>query len=338
VFQFDGMLWFLLLPLPWLVAWYWPAYRERRITVRVPFLDRLACLTGQSLDASPRASSVSRGQLVLNWLVWILIVVALARPQWLEEPLTRTLPARDLLVAVDLSGSMDTEDFTDTEGRQVDRLSAVKQVLRDFLARREDDRIGLIVFGSAAFVQLPFTADKEAVQQMLDETTVRMAGPKTMLGDAIGLAITLFERSEVPERLMIVLTDGNDTGSQVPPVRAAEIARDRDVLIHTIGVGDPTTVGEEALDETALKAVASATGGSYFHAANREELEQIYARLDELAPRKVETISHRPRRDLFHWPLAAAVLLTLLYHGLAAIGTRATGKRVTGASAEGLSP
>jgi Ca-activated chloride channel family protein len=338
VFQFDGMLWFLLLPLPWLVAWYWPAYRERRVTVRVPFLDRLACLTGQSLDVSPRASSVSRGQLVLNWLVWILIVVALARPQWLEEPLTRTLPARDLLVAVDLSGSMDTEDFTDTEGRQVDRLSAVKQVLRDFLARREDDRIGLIVFGSAAFVQLPFTADKEAVQQMLDETTVRMAGPKTMLGDAIGLAITLFERSEVPERLMIVLTDGNDTGSQVPPVRAAEIARDRDVLIHTIGVGDPTTVGEEALDETALKAVASATGGSYFHAANREELEQIYARLDELAPRKVETISHRPRRDLFHWPLAAAVLLTLLYHGLAAIGTRATGKRVTGASAEGLSP
>ena len=338
MFQFDGMLWFLLLPLPWLVAWYWPAYRERRITVRVPFLDRLACLTGQSLDVSPRASSVSRGQLVLNWLVWILIVVALARPQWLEEPLTRTLPARDLLVAVDLSGSMDTEDFTDTEGRQVDRLSAVKQVLRDFLARREDDRIGLIVFGSAAFVQLPFTADKEAVQQMLDETTVRMAGPKTMLGDAIGLAITLFERSEVPERLMIVLTDGNDTGSQVPPVRAAEIARDRDVLIHTIGVGDPTTVGEEALDETALKAVASATGGSYFHAANREELEQIYARLDELAPRKVETISHRPRRDLFHWPLAAAVLLTLLYHGLAAIGTRATGKRVTGASAEGLSP
>jgi Ca-activated chloride channel family protein len=338
VFQFDGMLWFLLLPLPLLVAWYWPAYRERRVTVRVPFLDRLACLTGQSLDVSPRASSVSRGQLVLNWLVWILIVVALARPQWLEEPLTRTLPARDLLVAVDLSGSMDTEDFTDTEGRQVDRLSAVKQVLRDFLARREDDRIGLIVFGSAAFVQLPFTADKEAVQQMLDETTVRMAGPKTMLGDAIGLAITLFERSEVPERLMIVLTDGNDTGSQVPPVRAAEIARDRDVLIHTIGVGDPTTVGEEALDETALKAVASATGGSYFHAANREELEQIYARLDELAPRKVETISHRPRRDLFHWPLAAAVLLTLLYHGLAAIGTRATGKRVAGASAEGLSP
>jgi Ca-activated chloride channel family protein len=338
VFQFDGMLWFLLLPLPWLVAWYWPAYRERRVTVRVPFLDRLACLTGQSLDVSPRASSVSRGQLVLNWLVWILIVVALARPQWLEEPLTRTLPARDLLVAVDLSGSMDTEDFTDTEGRQVDRLSAVKQVLRDFLARREDDRIGLIVFGSAAFVQLPFTADNEAVQQMLDETTVRMAGPKTMLGDAIGLAITLFERSEVPERLMIVLTDGNDTGSQVPPVRAAEIARDRDVLIHTIGVGDPTTVGEEALDETALKAVASATGGSYFHAANREELEQIYARLDELAPRKVETISHRPRRDLFHWPLAAAVLLTLLYHGLAAIGTRATGKRVAGASAEGLSP
>ncbi len=149
---------------------------------------------------------------------------------------------------------METEDFTDADGRQVDRLTAVKGVLRDFLARREDDRIALIVFGSAAFVQLPFTADKVAVQQMLDETRVRMAGPKTMLGDAIGLAITLFERSEVPERMMIVLTDGNDTGSQVPPVRAAEIARDRDVVIHTIGVGDPTRAGEdEALDEAVLE-------------------------------------------------------------------------------------
>jgi Ca-activated chloride channel family protein len=331
---FDQLLWLLLLPLPWLTTRLWPAYRERMVTVRLPFLDRLARLTGQSSEASPDTAATPRGQQILSWLTWALIVTALARPQWLEEPITRTQPARDLLVAVDLSGSMDTEDFTDADGRQVDRLTAVKDVLREFLARREDDRIALIVFGSAAFVQLPFTADKVAVQQMLDETTVRMAGPKTMLGDAIGLAITLFERSEVPERMLILLTDGNDTGSQVPPVRAAEIARDREVVIHTIGVGNPTRAGEEALDEAVLKSVASTTGGNYFYAADRGDLEQIYARLDELAPRKVETLSHQPRRDLFYWPLGGALLLTLIYHGIAAVGSRATGGRLNKTSAE----
>jgi Ca-activated chloride channel family protein len=296
------------------------------VTVRLPFLDRLARLTGQSGETAPDTVNTPRGQRLLAWLTWALVIVALARPQWLEEPITRTEPARDLLVAVDLSGSMETEDFTDAEGLQVDRLSAVKAVLRDFLARRDDDRIALVVFGSAAFVQLPFTADAVAVQQMLDETRVRMAGPKTMLGDAIGLAITLFERSEVPERLMIVLTDGNDTGSQVPPVRAAEIARDRDVVIHTIGVGDPTRAGEEALDEAVLERVATTTGGSYSHAADRKELEQVYARLDALAPRKVETTSHQPRRDLFHWPLGAALLLSLVFHGVAAVAGRRAGR------------
>ena len=325
--EFSRLAWLLLLPLPWLVTRLWPVYRERLVTVRVPFLDRVARLTGQDPDALPSAVTTPRGQQILSWLVWILVVTALARPQWLEEPVARTEPARDLLVAVDLSGSMDTEDFTDAEGGQVDRLTAVKEVLGDFLARREDDRIALIVFGSAAFVQVPFTVDNAVIRQMLDETTVRMAGPRTVVGDAIGLAITLFERSEVPERLMILLTDGNDTGSQVPPERAADIARDRGVVIHAVGVGDPESAGEEALDEAALEAVARVTGGRYFHAADREELEQIYSTLDELAPRKVETLSHRPRRDLFHWPLGAALLLTLLYHGIAAVGTRVAATR-----------
>ena len=325
---FDQPYWLLVLPLPLLMTWLWPAYRERLVTVRLPFLDRLARLSGQSTERSPDTVKTPRAQRLLGWLTWVLVIAALARPQWLEEPITRTEPARDLLVAVDLSGSMETQDFTDADGRQVDRLTAVKEVLRDFLARREDDRIALIVFGSAAFVQLPFTADKVAVQQMLGETRVRMAGPRTMLGDAIGLAITLFERSEVPERMMIVLTDGNDTGSQVPPVRAAEVARDRDLVIHTIGVGDPTSAGEEeALDEKVLRNVALTTSGSYFHANDRDELEQIYAKLDELAPRKVETISHQPRRDLFYWPLGAALLLTLVFHGLAAIASRRGGNR-----------
>ena len=220
---------------------------------------------------------------------------------------------RDMLLAVDLSGSMETEDFNDAEGRQVDRLTAVKQVLDDFLSRREDDRIGLIVFGSAPFLQAPFTDDVEVLRTLLDEVQLRMAGPKTALGDAMGLAMTLFERSEMQERVLIVLTDGNDTGSLVPPDRAAAIAHDQGVVVHAVGVGDPGQAGEEQLDEATLRKVADTTGGRYFFAADRAALDQIYAELDKLTPRKVATISHRPQLELFHWPLGVAIVLAFVF-------------------------
>jgi Ca-activated chloride channel family protein len=237
----------------------------------------------------------------------------MARPQWLEEPIIKELPMRDLLVAVDLSGSMEAEDFEDADGNTVDRLTAVKQVLDTFFARRDGDRVGLILFGSAAFVQVPFTNDLDVVRELLDEAQIRMLGPRTMLGDAMGLAINLFERSELDERVLIVLTDGNDTGSLVPPERAAEIARDNEIVVHTIAIGDPTAVGEQALDEKSLENIAATTGGGYFHANDRQELEAIYDHLDEVNPRQVETQSYRPLTDLYHWALAASMLITLLY-------------------------
>ena len=170
-------------------------YRQARTGLVVPFLGRLAHLTGQ--QPAPGAVVVRPPllQQVFLWGVWVCLVLALARPQWLEPPLTKTLPTRDLLLAVDLSGSMDTQDFTDASGQKADRLTAVKQVLDEFLARRKGDRVGLIFFGSAAFVQAPFTEDLEACRTLLDEAQVRMAGPKTVFGDAIGLAITIFERA-----------------------------------------------------------------------------------------------------------------------------------------------
>ena len=177
----------------------------------------------------------------------------------------------------------------------------------------EDDRIGLIVFGSAPFLRAPVSDDVDVLRTLLDEVQLRMAGPKTALGDAMGLAMTLFERSEMQERVLIVLTDGNDTGSLVPPDRAAAIARDQGVVVYTIGVGDPRQAGEEQLDEATLRKVAETTGGRYFFAADRAALDQIYAELDKLTPRKVATISHRPQRELFHWPLAAAIVLAFLY-------------------------
>jgi Ca-activated chloride channel family protein len=185
-------------------------------------------------------------------------------------------------------------------------------VLDDFLTRREGDRVGLVVFGNAAFVQVPFTQDLDACRMLLEETAVRMAGPRTAFGDAIGLGITLFEESEVEDRVMIALTDGNDTGSKVPPAEAAKIARDNEIQIHVVGVGDPASTGEEMLDEEALQAVADTTGGRYFFAQDRDQLAEIYDELDRLGTRDVEAETYRPRIDLFHWPLAAFVILVFV--------------------------
>lgn len=309
----------LLLPLPVLARRWLPPHREPRTAVRAPFTPTLAHITGQQTAAGASVLRRRPWQWFLLLTGWALLVLALARPQWLEEPLVNELPMRDLLLAVDLSGSMDTPDFTGADGQETDRLTAVKQVLTGFLAERDGDRVGLVLFGSAAFVQAPFTADLEVVQELLDEAQVRMLGPRTMLGDAIGLGINLFERSDVEQRVMIVLTDGNDTGSLIPPERAASIAADLGVVVHTVAIGDPKAVGEQALDEATLQTVAHITGGGFFRADDREALASIYAELDALNPRTVETISYRPRRDLFAWPLGGALLLAIVMLSLASV-------------------
>ena len=304
----------LLILLPPLLRIVLRPYRESRQAIRVPWFQRMATLLEQKPSAGAVIADTKILVLLFFWVLWILIVLALARPQFLEPPVSRVLPTRDLMLLVDLSGSMEAQDFTNAKGDRVDRLTAVKEVLDDFLTRREGDRVGLIVFGNAAFVQVPFTQDLEATRQLLEETAVRMAGPRTAFGDAIGLGITLFERSEVKYRVMIALTDGNDTGSKVPPAQAAKIAQDNDIVIHVVGVGDPTTTGEEKLDEEALTDVASTTGGRYFHAADRDQLEEIYTELDRIDTRPVDAETYRPRTDLFYWPLAAFMLLGLLFH------------------------
>ncbi len=308
---------FLLLPLPVLIYFLAPAYREPRLAVRVPFMELLRRLSGHQAVGGPAIVQRTAMQKIQLILCWLALLVALARPTWMDQPISRELPMRDLLVELDLSGSMDTQDFVDQSGVGSDRLTAAKQVLDQFLSRRQGDRVGLIFFGSAAFVQAPFTEDLDVVRELLGEAQVRMLGPRTMLGDAIGVAIQLFERSKVEERVLIVLTDGNDTGSMVPPLRAAEIAQDNGVTIYTVAMGDPEAAGEQALDEVTLMAVADATGGQYFHATDREDLERIYQTLDQLNPRQVESLSYRPERELFFWPLGFAIVLSLLFFGFA---------------------
>ena len=306
----------VLLPLPLLVWFLVPPRREPRQGLVVPFLGRVAEHSGRK---PAKGAVVARG----GWLRrvsllfgWTCLVFALARPQVVEPPVTKEIPVRDLLLAVDLSGSMETKDFKNAQGQVVDRLTAVKEVLDDFLLRRKGDRVGLIFFGSAPFVQAPFTEDLKVCRQLLDEAQVRMAGPQTAFGDALGLAITVFDRSPMQERVLIALTDGNDTASQVPPAKAAEIARDKGIVVHTVAVGDPRAAGEEALDVGALKAVATTTGGMFAQAADRQQLAEIYRQLDQLETRKAQTITHRPRRDVYWWFLAAGLLGSMLQHGV----------------------
>ncbi|MGC4075033.1 MAG: VWA domain-containing protein [Nibricoccus sp.] len=307
---------FLVCLLPLIVRWLLPPHREQRRAVVVPFLGRLAELTGQQPGSG---ATILRGSVVRKvsvLLTWVLVVVALARPQWIERPVSREIPARDLLLAVDLSGSMETQDFKNKDGKAVTRLAAVKSVLDDFLSKRHGDRVGLIFFGSAPFVQAPFTEDIAVCRELLDEAQVKMAGPQTAFGDALGLAITLFDRSTVKRRVLIALTDGNDTASQLPPAKAAEIAKTKGVIVHTVSVGDPKAAGEQALDIPTLRAVAETTGGLYAHAGDSTQLEAIYQKLDALETRMAQTISRRPRRDVFWWPLVLGLAVTWLQHSV----------------------
>ena len=306
----------LLAPLPLLVWRLLPAHAESRRAVRVPFFTALVALTG----LQPRAGIVvgQRGfwRTASLGMCWLLALGALMRPQWLEPPVHHEKPARDLLLLVDLSGSMDTRDFADATGTKVDRLTAVKQVLDEFLAKRQGDRVGVVVFGNSAFTLVPFTTDLKLARALVQEMQVGMAGPRTVFGDAIGLGVTLFARSKAPARTMIALTDGNDTASGVPPAEAARVARDNKIVIHTVAIGDPKAAGEEKLDETALKDVASVTGGGFYRALDRAELAGIYTQLDRIETRKVDTVTYQPRTDLFWVPLLAMTVLAMLGQAL----------------------
>jgi Ca-activated chloride channel family protein len=250
-------------------------------------------------------------QMTVAALIWILIVAALARPQWVSDPLTHEIAARDLILAVDISGSMDQRDFRAADGQMLTRLDGVKRVIKDFIARRHGDRIALILFGTKAYVQVPFTQDLQTAEQLLEQTEVGMAGQQTAIGDTIGLAIKTLEASTAKQKLLILLTDGNDTASRVPPEHAADIARQNGVVIYTIGVGDPAATGENRVDLSVLQSVASTTQGRFFRAEDGAQLAAIYADIDMLAPAKLDTQSWRPKLPLFQWPLGAAVLLGL---------------------------
>ncbi|MFJ3007129.1 vWA domain-containing protein [Pseudomonas fluorescens] len=312
MWQLDYPWLLLLLPLPWLTYRYLPAYQEARSAVRVPFFGAMSRAVGET--PSRVGNRHNRWQLLLNLLVWTLILLAAARPVFVEKPIERQQPVRDLMLAIDISQSMETEDFTNADGQKINRLAAVKQVVQGFINKRKDDRIGLIVFGSGAYPQAPLTLDHASLSLLLADTGIGMAGPNTAIGDAIGLSLKLLDKAHEQQKVLILLTDGNDTSSAITPDHAAEMAANKGVVIHTIGIGDPTASGEAQVNLHGLQQIAQTTGGQFFRAEDRTALDQVYSTLDRLTPHQVKTLSHQPQRELFHWPLGAALALLTLYH------------------------
>jgi len=305
----------LLLPLPWLLRRLAaPARGCRQPALRVPDLDAFLHGSGEGASRPPRSWKLWSAA-----LAWLLLLAAASRPLWLGEPVAVPVSGRDLMLAVDLSGSMQEQDFH-VNGQPVDRLTATKWVAGDFIQRRAGDRVGLILFGERAYLQAPLTFDRETVRVLLNESAIGLAGQFTAIGDAIGLAVKRLRERDERNRVLILLTDGANTAGEVEPVQAARIAAESGLRIYTVGIGADAMVVNSRfgrrqvnpsrnLDEKTLSTIASMTGGRYFRARNTPEMEQIYQELDALEPVSEEQLSFRPRTALFMWPLGLGLAL-----------------------------
>jgi len=299
---------FLLLPLPWLLARLLPPARPQGAALFLPFAASVAA------DAPPAGRALPWARRLLFALVWLALLAAAARPQWLGEPQAVPTTGRRLLLAVDVSGSMAQQDMANGASR----LQVVQQVAGDFIRHRHGDRVGLILFGSRPYLQAPLTPDLATVDEFLQQAVVGVAGTATAIGDAIGLAIKrLREDSEQAggkgEEVLILLTDGSNTAGAMPPLQAAKLAAAAGLRIYTIGVGsnEQGFFGGGDLDEGTLKAIAKATGGAYFRATDADALQQVYARIDKMEPSTGTSQWYRPSQEWFYWPLGIALLLSL---------------------------
>lgn len=315
MFEFAWWWALLALPLPLFALALKPIKRARQAPLRV------SKVMGE-LPASQQPVAKRPVRLVLMTLAWISLVLAAARPQWLGEPVSIPSEGRDLMIAVDLSGSMKMDDMS-ISGRQVDRLTMIKYVLSDFIERRVGDRLGLILFADTAYLQAPLTYDRETVKTLLGESVIGLVGEQTAIGDAIGLAVKRFEQKTSSNKVLILLTDGQNTAGNITPAQAKTLAINSGVTIYTIGVGadkmlrrglfGTSQINPSAeLDEDTLTDIARTTGGQYFRARDAESLQAIYAQLDRLEPIERETRQMRPLTALFYYPLAIALGLSLI--------------------------
>ncbi len=300
---------FLMLPLPWLVYRFMPPAAPRHYRLRVAWLSSQQSVKSGTLRNQRKTLRL----LVGSWL-WLLLIVAAAHPQWIGEPQPLPNKGRDLMLAVDISGSMQMDDMVLNKQR-IDRLTAVKEIVSDFVLRREGDRLGLIVFGTQAYLHVPMSHDRKTVSAQLEEIQLRMAGDQTAIGDAIGLAVKRLKDQPEGGRILILLTDGANTAGSIDPIQAAQLAAGQKLKIYTVGIGADELEVEtlfgltrrinpsQDLDEITLRNIARATDGTYFRARSTEELDAIYKELDRLEPIEQQAQVFRPRHSLMHWPL-----------------------------------
>ncbi|NKB47370.1 MAG: VWA domain-containing protein [Legionellales bacterium] len=321
MFEFAWPWLLIILPLPWLLYWWLPVARQPAPSaLRVPFFQDV-------LSLQPRQSILSKRWQVhgLIRLIWINLVIAAAGPQWLGEPVTIPQAGRNIILAVDLSGSMAIQDMQ-VGRRPVDRLTIVKQAAREFIQQRKGDRLGLILFGTRAYVQTPLTFDHQTVERMLEDATIALPGPETAIGDAIGLAIKRLQKVPEQSRVLVLLTDGANNAGVSSPKQAAAIAAKNNIKIYTIGIGatrmvintffGPQTVNpSHDLDETMLQEISEQTGGMFFRAFDRQQLQQVYQSIHELEPVENDETTYRPIESWYSYPLATALLLSLLLVG-----------------------
>ncbi len=312
-FQWPYVFYASILPL---LVWLLPNIKKGSITaVKVPFFNNF----WKSL-ASVNQKTVWWLKL-LALLAWLLFIAAAAKPVWIGEAIALPVEGRDLMMAVDVSGSMQETDMK-INGRVVDRLTMIKYVAGDFIDRRVGDRIGLILFGQQAYLQTPLSFDRKTVKTLLAESLIGIAGKATAIGDAIGLAVKQVRKTSDNNRILILLTDGQNTAGEIQSIKAAELAVQEGLKVYTIGIGADevfrkTLFGNRRinpsldLDEVTLKKIAEMTGGRYFRARNSKDLNNIYSMLDELEPLAKEDQFYRPTEAMFFWPLSLSMLLLL---------------------------
>ena len=313
--HFDFIWALIALPLPLLIYWLPAKKQVQAAPLRMPTIIKGV----QSEDFAPEKKKSSL--LVLS-LIWLLVVLASTQPQWLGEAVNVPTEGREMMIAVDLSGSMQVEDMA-LNGRSVNRLDMLKVLLGEFIERRNGDRLGLILFGDDAYMQTPMTFDRKTVQQMLDETVLGLVGKQTAIGDAIALAVKRFDEKKESNRVLLLLTDGQNTAGKITPDQALELAVAKNITIYSIGIGADVMVQNSLfgarrvnpsseLDEESLQRLADETGGYYFRARASEDMSKIYQLLDELEPVEQEQQQMRPLTALYYWPLGLALLISLM--------------------------
>ncbi len=309
---------FTLLPLPLLVYYTFPAVSSLHDVISFPFLSQARQLTADSHVTGFRIKPVT----IIAIMMWIFLVAAIAKPVWVGDPVSLPTKGRNLMLAVDISPSMQEKDIQ-MGGEGVTRLSIVKSVVSDFVKRRDGDRLGLVVFGTQAFLHVPLTFDRKTITQQLNDVDIGMAGSKTAIGDAIGLSIKRLQNQLSDQRVLILLTDGANTTGQVDPIQSAKLAKQESVKIYTIGIGADiaavdTFFGQRFinpsadLDEETLTEIAKLTQGKYFRAKTLNELRAVYDELDTLEAIAADTEVMRPKKELYFIPLAIALCLSMV--------------------------